>query len=216
MAEDLPPISTAVDAEQAAAQLETSARSGHQVPRGGEDVAQRVERVRAVPRVRHRRPQHRLHDQRARASERLHVSGLRCSDLTHCDGWWSTGQTFCAAAKPALLLSNCVRSEGFSEPSGVRATGHATGLQILIDYALAFNTAAKGVSERLYVDLVAGQPENLDCNTGEGLNVLTLKGGGSATVNLLGRGSSGRSSLVAEQRVRKGARGRRGARHLDC
>jgi three-Cys-motif partner protein len=41
-------------------------------------------------------------------------------------------------------------------------------LEILSDYLPAFNTAAKDKSpERVYVDLMAGQPENFDRDTGE-------------------------------------------------
>jgi hypothetical protein len=44
-------------------------------------------------------------------------------------------------------------------------------LEILHDYLPAFNTAAKNrASERVYIDLMAGQPENFDRDTGESFN----------------------------------------------
>lgn len=39
-------------------------------------------------------------------------------------------------------------------------------LQILADYLPAFNTASKSVRERIYLDLMAGQPENAEAGTG--------------------------------------------------
>lgn len=71
MAKDLKPIYTAVNAEQAAARLEeVRGELGRQVPGRGQVVAQRLERVRAVPRLRHRDPQDHLHDQRDRVPQR--------------------------------------------------------------------------------------------------------------------------------------------------
>ena len=44
-------------------------------------------------------------------------------------------------------------------------------LEILTDYLPAFNSASKGrASERIYIDVMAGEPENHDRETGEAFN----------------------------------------------
>src|SRR5688572_21819733 len=40
-------------------------------------------------------------------------------------------------------------------------------LDMLREYAPAFNTASKSVEERIYLDLMAGEPENTNRDTGE-------------------------------------------------
>lgn len=70
-------------------------------------------------------------------------------------------------------------------------------LEILQGYLPAFNTAAKRSSERVYIDLMAGEPENYDRDTGESFD-------GSARIALATRPGFTRFSFGEE--VSKGAR----------